>query len=215
MIGIVLAALATIYFCLLTYFDWMRYSHLPSWRQQLWSILHYPLHLSLIVFMQGFTQFAIWSKVTDMIQEIDFSSAFDDVDRMREATSEDIKDALTHSTKEFFQKYPMKNPQNYKALDEAIKNMTQIDDGFWAKVADASVDPMAPPPPTEDLEIFSDLLVTVQAIMFNSLFEILGVKLDQDMDDAQKKLANSASDDFHVEATLMLQQRYTLMVRWP
>lgn len=110
-IGLVTAAAATIYFVFLIYFDWLRSSfYLPAWRQQLWTSIHLPFHLSLVLFMQGFTQYLIWSKIVDVLNRIMMGVNQGGVfDLHANTTSKMMQDQLNQTAKAFFGLYPLKS----------------------------------------------------------------------------------------------------------
>lgn len=52
------------------YFDWLSPRHFGSIRQQIWAFLHFPFHLSLVLFMEGTAQFIIWQKLVEIIDSL-------------------------------------------------------------------------------------------------------------------------------------------------
>ena len=61
------------------YFDWYNHSHFGSIRQQIWSILHFPLYLTLVLSVKGALQFIVWRKLTKVVSKLEssFLSAID------------------------------------------------------------------------------------------------------------------------------------------
>ncbi|KAK5137359.1 hypothetical protein LTR08_008937 [Meristemomyces frigidus] len=47
-IGNIISAILTLYFIDMLYFDWIQEEHFGTIRQQLWALLHFPLHLLLV-----------------------------------------------------------------------------------------------------------------------------------------------------------------------
>jgi low temperature requirement protein LtrA len=69
-VGQVIAAVLIIYFLYMLYFDRMEEEHFGTIKQQLWSFVHFPLHTSVVLVLQGVSLFIIW------LQAIDSSNAF-------------------------------------------------------------------------------------------------------------------------------------------
>ncbi|ORY10533.1 bacterial low temperature requirement A protein-domain-containing protein [Clohesyomyces aquaticus] len=59
-IGQIIAAILIIYFLYMLYFDRMSEEHFGSIKQQIWSFLHFPLHTSLVLVLQGVSLLVIW-----------------------------------------------------------------------------------------------------------------------------------------------------------
>ncbi|KXS97557.1 hypothetical protein AC578_9778 [Pseudocercospora eumusae] len=59
-IGSIAAAVLALYCAYLIYFDWLREHFVGSWRQQIWLLLHFPLHLLLALAVEGFTWCITW-----------------------------------------------------------------------------------------------------------------------------------------------------------
>ncbi|XMA16151.1 hypothetical protein WAI453_008942 [Rhynchosporium graminicola] len=61
-------AVVIVYFIYMIYFDWMNREHFGSLREGLWSFLHFPFHLSLVLLVQGAAQFIVWRKVIEVVR---------------------------------------------------------------------------------------------------------------------------------------------------
>jgi hypothetical protein len=48
------------------YFDTLNRHHFGSFRQQLWSFLHFPFHVALVLCLSGMAQFVIWQKIMEV-----------------------------------------------------------------------------------------------------------------------------------------------------
>lgn len=62
-VGALVSTIALIYFFFQIYFDWVDHVHLKGLRQQIWTLLHFPFHAALLMFLAGAVQFMIWWKV--------------------------------------------------------------------------------------------------------------------------------------------------------
>lgn len=52
------------------YFDTLNRHHFGSFRQQLWSFLHFPFHVALVLSLSGMAQFIIWQKIMEVFMYV-------------------------------------------------------------------------------------------------------------------------------------------------
>lgn len=60
-IGVIIAAVLLIYFVWVLYFDQIEHDRFGTIRQQIWAMLHFPLHVSLILTVEGSTTLILWN----------------------------------------------------------------------------------------------------------------------------------------------------------
>ncbi|KFH43697.1 hypothetical protein ACRE_055110 [Hapsidospora chrysogenum ATCC 11550] len=211
-IGIVTAATATVYFMFLVYFDWMRYSHLPAWRQQLWTVLHYPFHLAVIIFSQGFTQFIIWAKAVDVLENLNISSILDSPEALAAATSEQMEGTLQKVIDDFTQLYPFTYYDSWTTVNDALANVTELPDEIWPIAAGMDPGASADSVTEEDLNLFVTIFTDLFVTMHNSLFENLGIDLQKEIaSDNPDLAANLTAGDFQITVAGATWERYQLM----
>ncbi|KAG6014584.1 hypothetical protein E4U54_005072 [Claviceps lovelessii] len=124
-IGLVISAVATVYIVFLVYFDLLGSEvHLSPLRQQIWTCLHLPFHLALVLFMQGFTQYLIWSKIISQFRRIVLiADPSDDAQSVISATSANVRDSLNASVQNFFKDYPPHIPSTQGTVNKALNNL--------------------------------------------------------------------------------------------
>lgn len=134
-VGVVLASATTIYVVFLVYFDWMKNPYLPKFRQQLWTIVHYPLHLALCLFIQGFTQLVIWTKVFNVIKTIDLVAGINeddyDVKDESEITTKIMRDIFAKIVQNFFNLFTPQYIATQEAVTESLDQLSTVNDTFW------------------------------------------------------------------------------------
>jgi low temperature requirement protein LtrA len=59
-IGQIIASILIIYFLYMAYFDRISENHFGTIKQQWWSFLHFPLHITLVLVLQGVSLLVIW-----------------------------------------------------------------------------------------------------------------------------------------------------------
>ncbi|KID82654.1 Low temperature requirement A [Metarhizium guizhouense ARSEF 977] len=186
-IGIVTAGASTTYFVFLVYFDWMKSQHLPGWRQQTWAVLHFPFHLAMVLFMQGFTQFVLWSKIIDVLNNLRTDWITADVDALSRATSAAVHANISAEVTKFFAEYNPKWQDLIETINTTLDNITAIPDDFWPQLARFSATKAeADLPPLNTTEFALDVLTTLAVTMENSLFATFDVDLTQEFIDQDK-----------------------------
>ncbi|KAJ6447087.1 sulfate permease [Purpureocillium lavendulum] len=214
-IGLVSAAAATIYFVFLVYFDWLKSSfYLPPIRQQLWTSIHLPFHLSLVLFMQGFTQYLIWSKIVNQINRLnDIADPHDDA---RLATSIAVRDSINASVQAFFRDYPPRISTTMDTVNDALNNITQIPDSVWPLIENSSstfdtVDG-APQDVQDALVTLFTVGVTLATSMANALFAAFGIKVDEDIAEKDPGAAkNFKGGEYQFLVQEKTESRYALV----
>ena len=66
-VGQVIAAILIIYFLYMSYFDRIHEEHFGTIKQQIWSFLHFPLHATLVLVLQGISILIIWRQAVEAI----------------------------------------------------------------------------------------------------------------------------------------------------
>ena len=150
------------------YFDWLSPTHFGSIRQQIWAFLHFPFHLSLVLFMEGTAQLIIWQKLVDVIQIVlgDFhASESQDLD----FDKSDLVVALNTTIQEFIETYPPTYVTTYYDFDDIL-----------SKIGNATSDGLL------------DLYGRLDSVLFNSLFTTYGIVPPKD----KNADSSDASTDF-------------------
>ncbi|KAM5343971.1 hypothetical protein ACJ41O_012508 [Fusarium nematophilum] len=212
-IGIVTAAATTVYFVFLTYFDWMKSPQLPEVRQAIWTCLHFPLHIALVLFMQGFTQFIIWSKIIDVINHLSFNSIFNDTSKLARATTDQITKNLGDIIDTFFKTYPPQYADAWTSVDQGLTNISVISDGYWAQLAQYSeTGNDADLPPDNETSILEQALVTIFSTMENALLETFGIDLIKELQDGTDEEKSSLeSNDMEANVNAGAWKRFDLV----
>ncbi|KAG7138466.1 hypothetical protein HYQ45_004442 [Verticillium longisporum] len=122
-IGVVTAAVSTIYLVFMVYFDWMCQFHLPQWRQLAWTLLHFPLHLCMTLFMEGAAQFIVVWKIAE--SELSLLTGFNNMVKISEFV--ELTDSLWHFTSNFTKQYPVTHCWSQIAINSSFDVMRDID----------------------------------------------------------------------------------------
>jgi hypothetical protein len=214
--GTVTAGSATTYFVFLVYFDWMKSRHLPPLRQMIWSLLHFPLHLAMVLFMQGFTQFVLWAKVIDVLNSLRDDWITSHVDAFSRATSAVVQANLSAAISRFFDEFSLKYDTGVDTVQAALENITVVPDEFWPQLAKFinTLDD-ADHPALNTTDYFFNILEILISSVENSIFSTYDIDLTQEHLDRDQG-ANAADDiqdgDFEFRINTESWRRYRLVV---
>lgn len=76
-IGQIIGAVLIIYFLYMLYFDRLHEEHFGSIKQQIWSFSHFPLHIVLVLVLQGISLLIIWTLAMQLM-----TTLYDSVDQV-------------------------------------------------------------------------------------------------------------------------------------
>ncbi|KAG5969880.1 hypothetical protein E4U55_001933, partial [Claviceps digitariae] len=216
-IGMITAGVATIYFVFLIYFDWLRSSfYLPTVRHIVWTALHLPFHLSLVLFMQAFTQYIMWGKVMGVLDRMndDLFSLYDSA--ATNTTSADMAKVIQQSVDKIFALYPAKLPQITSTVDVAIRNISLVHDSLWPQIRDFDKTGNVSAVLSDNLDGAFTVSYSLQNIalsLANNLFQVFNIDVAKDVIDSGK-LPNQGdinSDMFQSIVGHKTWQRYRLV----
>ncbi|RDA90410.1 hypothetical protein CP533_1048, partial [Ophiocordyceps camponoti-saundersi (nom. inval.)] len=187
-ISVLTASVVTVYFILLTYFDWLRESfYLPPLRLQFWIVLHLPFHLALVFFTHGLTQFLLWSKIIVQFQRLNATTASRVyLGNVTGPIGPLVQRSINETVQSFFDDYPPVWPNLRQQIDELLRQISDVPESFWRHIMET--DRMFREDFTDMPQEFQDSGATLNEIydqvfliMTNSLFGAFGVDLPADI----------------------------------
>ena len=108
------------------YFDRLTESHFGTIKQQIWSFIHFPLHLTLVLFLSGVSQFIIWRQAVEAVH--DFDAAFTDIFSHSYANATELVKSIASTLDETVWDYIPKDFNYQDQLDvvtAALANVTK------------------------------------------------------------------------------------------
>lgn len=69
-VGQIIAAVLIIYFLYMLYFDRLRDTHFGTIKQQIWAFLHFPLHITLVLVLEGVSNFVVWRQAVQGLRTV-------------------------------------------------------------------------------------------------------------------------------------------------
>jgi hypothetical protein len=192
----------------------MRSPYLPKFRQQLWTLLHYPLHLALCLFVQGFTQLLIWTKIFDVFSHLDVNTVLLSDDKLlSKATTKDVVKEMKKVVADFFDIYTPQYITTLNAADTALKNLSTVSDKVWGqtvKYSETNLEKDAPDP--EQFQTVVDALSAIISAMQNAVLETFKINLVKEVDDEnQSKGIEQTDAGFEAELNEKTAIRFVLI----
>lgn len=199
----------------LIYYDWMKTAYLPPLRQIVWTVLHFPFHLSLVLFMQGFTQFIQWSKVIDVITHLSVNWIVEDPLALEDTTSVEVQKNITEELNEFFELYHPEYSDTNDLINDALGNITAIPNSFWSKLSKAELEPDFNLPNDTTTDLFQNIMESLQTAMYNSIFSTFEIDLEGEINKENEEHGTeetSSNAQFASQVSDETFERYELVV---
>lgn len=130
-IGMIICGVVIIYAQWMLYFDQTESERVGTLRQLIWTILHFPYHVSILLLVEGVSQLAVWRKLIDywiilynQLNTLDMPTSADTVDEVVQNLTEVMNEYFNIFSEGLAQlKYtPPDLSQNYTILANAFKD---------------------------------------------------------------------------------------------
>lgn len=214
-IGIVTSAVATIYFVWMLYNDWQPRERLTSFRQLLWSLLHFPFHLTLIVFIGGSSQFIMWWKIIEIISTLPWDSAIQitpsGITNPDNVTKNAFVESITSFTASIFQQYPPKNWATVLDMIGIQASLDNISDAFWSNASSSTGQISVVY--AEDLYRLNRTIFALGVAIENSLFATFDINSFEDFEAHDTNFDTDEVYDFEYSVLQTTLSRFALVVR--
>ena len=128
-IGLIICAVGIIYFLWMLYFDQIETERVGTMRQQIWTMLHFPYHMCLLLVVEGVSQLSVWRKIVDELNYLNNAIfmqdiVYDDLGTTVTNINETIQ-GIFNSFKE--NEYALPDvSQNFDAISSAGTNQTEV-----------------------------------------------------------------------------------------
>lgn len=187
------------------YDDWRPRTHQSSTRQLLWSCLHFPFHLTLVLFVSGSAQFVVWWKIIESYTMLPTSTLIkpgegDEVFVTSEnVTKSEFIDAVVLAANQTFQQYPPKNSLTIVDLAWVEASLDNLSDAFWGNITNP--EEQTKQINSEEVDKFVQIMTTFDNLMGNSMFETFEIDgLDEieytNPPDFEESVAQANGDHF-------------------
>ena len=204
-VGNVVAGIGNLYIIYMLYFDFMRDIKLPSYRQLSWSLLHFPFHLAMNIFVQGSSQFVVWWKIMEILRTVNekfvaLVNKGDDPNFNPPNITEWFASEINRTAFDIYALYPPKYYDTWADTSTAVDDLLEIPLDWWYEDHPENVtDPIGE-------RIYSDI-GTVYYTIQNSLFATFKIN---GLENVKNQTLDAA--DFEIAANDANWNRYYLVV---
>jgi hypothetical protein len=171
------------YFMWVLYFDQIEHDRFGTIRQQIWALLHYPLHVGILLTAEGSTLLIIWNEIV-----VNLNWMNDNLwDPSYFATSQDYATSFTNNLTDFDNRFKAKellDSYNYTAAAANITNFNLSTTEGYNHVE----------------EIFNDMVLKLDVF----LFENFNVEIPEDADNVNMSESDKVDALASVFSTVFL-----------
>ncbi|KAH7305207.1 bacterial low temperature requirement A protein-domain-containing protein [Stachybotrys elegans] len=198
LIGIILSAACTLYITYQLYFDWMHHhSHMPVIHQAFWTIIHLPLHIALVLLVEGGSQWSVWWRAIEAFRETQnhlFSSMTEAMTSEKtSAVADALRTTATHILKQYGG-YVDEDLNLSVILDEAIDSLMMVPDSFWGN-------PHAETSP-EVYRIWYEAYTTISSLTMTQISDVFELDVDESKQFSSLEYAWDAAEQEAIKRTL-------------
>ncbi|KAH7026609.1 uncharacterized protein B0I36DRAFT_331004 [Microdochium trichocladiopsis] len=199
LIGIMTASAALLYIIFQLYFDWMHEEQgqpMYEAHQIWWASLHLPFHISLVLLLEGASQFVIWFRVLEDVDKAT-TSLVNSIDTVEDATADNVVKAFEDVVYKWLKKYPpAEQIETYSDLSDIFEELRGLGDSFYA----------ADNPDQDQYEQFLNHMVELLSTLTNSIFYAFGIEAPENRLEGSTSIENIES-----QSTMAISQRFVLI----
>ncbi|CAI6334022.1 unnamed protein product [Periconia digitata] len=162
-IGQIIGAVLVIYFLYMLYFDRLHEEHFGSIKQQIWSFNHFPLHVVLVLVLQGISLLIIWTQAMQLMTQL--YSSVDDVEASKFSNGTEFANFLNQTV--FNQTFGVapKGVDTSKTIKDSNTALSQITEAYDFLAIDQTNETAK----AEYIDGMNDLMSAATTTLFDSL----------------------------------------------
>ncbi|KXJ91889.1 hypothetical protein Micbo1qcDRAFT_161921 [Microdochium bolleyi] len=199
LIGIMTASAALLYIIFQLYFDWMHGEQgqaLYEAHQVWWASCHLPFHISLVLLLEGASQFVIWYRILEDVEKATFSllGAADTASNQTAATAVKAYEDVVYN---WLKKYPPAEPiETYTQVAIAFEDLRSLPDAFYAGSSVVS----------QQAQQFTANMIQLMATLTNSIFYAFKISAPETNAEGPNTL-----ESMELNSTMAISQRFVLI----
>lgn len=122
--GITISAVLLLYFVWILYFDQIDHDRFGTIRQQVWAILHFPLHTALILVSEGNATLILWKAIVRYLSEA--STIYNHAVGMISSTNAEVVDYLESHLEQFSHHFKNETLQSFDFASFVNNSLSEI-----------------------------------------------------------------------------------------
>jgi low temperature requirement protein LtrA len=191
-IGNIVAAILIIYFLFLIYFHRLQEHHIGTIKQQIWSFLHFPFHVCLVLALEGSRQLILWRQgiqlARDLTGQIAEVVAPYDLDVPQPAdVYQDLYDSFNSIAYDYTFYYSPKG-FDISGFETKFDNTLETFYNISMEVADGT---------STATEEISTTILNMWSVLSDAVFAMIGIAVEEDesSDESEPNAAAEAIED--------------------
>ncbi|RMJ09410.1 hypothetical protein CDV36_010953 [Fusarium kuroshium] len=170
--GLIACGAAILYFIFQLYFDWMdHHSHMSPIRTALWTILHLPYHIAVVLTVEGCGQWITTRRTFEALTEAmnSFWAGFEKA-LTSNATGQSISTALAATLEKAYETYTF-NVKTVNIMNMELDKLVEFPDSYW-KSFDLN---RALSNPVGNDTAVAEVIATIEGSLINGIFGTYGL----------------------------------------
>ncbi|RSM08372.1 hypothetical protein CDV31_008184 [Fusarium ambrosium] len=170
--GLIACGAAILYFIFQLYFDWMdHHSHMSPIRTAIWTILHLPFHIAVVLTVEGSSQWIITRRTLEAIGEAINSLWVGLANSVSKGeTSQNVYDGLLSALEKSYDTYSF-NIKTLQVMQKALDGILEFPDSYWQSYDANRVETNPTANDTAVLKLFE----TIGGSLQNGIFTTYGL----------------------------------------
>lgn len=194
------ASAALLYIIFQLYFDWMHGEQgegLYEAHQVWWASCHLPFHISLVLLLEGASQFVIWFRILEDVEKAS-SNLLGAAKMASGQTASTAVKAYEDVVYKWLKKYPPAEPiETYTLVAKAFENLKSLPDAFYTGKSVAA----------EQADKYTNNILDLIATLTNSIFYAFKISAYKSSDDEPNTL-----ESIELKSTMAISKRFVLIV---
>ncbi|KAM6529540.1 hypothetical protein FALCPG4_007669 [Fusarium falciforme] len=170
--GLIACGAAILYFTFQLYFDWMdHHSHMSPIKTAIWTILHLPYHIAIVLTVEGSGQWITWRRTWEAIGEalLVLETGFAQGVSSGKGT-QGVYDALVEALDKTYETYTF-SAKTVITMAEELRKIPAIPDSYWGSF---DSNRLLNNPTANDTAV-DNIYTTLQASLMNAVFNTYGL----------------------------------------
>ena len=170
--GLIACGAAILYFTFQLYFDWMdHHSHMSSIKTAIWTVLHLPYHIAVVLTVEGCGQWITWRRTMEAIQDA-IISLLEGVNKGMTAGKggQGVVDALDDALSKAYKTYTF-SAKTVITMGQELEKIAALPDSYWESFDGDRYSTN----PTANDTVFSKAYSTLEGSLINGIFGTYGL----------------------------------------
>ncbi|KAJ4212861.1 hypothetical protein NW759_011502 [Fusarium solani] len=170
--GLIACGAAILYFTFQLYFDWMdHHSHMSPIKTALWTILHLPYHIAIVLTVEGSGQWITWRRAWEAMNEAIFSLTAGLIQGASSGKGgQGVYDAVVEALGKSYDTYTF-SAKTISTMSGELDKLPAVPDSYWESF---DYNRLLNNPTANDTDV-GGIIATLQLSLTNAVFNTYGL----------------------------------------